>query len=192
MRGFAGREKQAQSGGFRRCKPAACILGLTGANMRLSLIYGLKEGGSTVDWDAVASNCSTGSFLFNFNKWISSRTLELRNLSSMRVSKHIIPPSERRASSRWLHALTANLRTKILDFRGFDSSKISMLRGEILRPIGNVPESLRRRISIGIILVGRLGVGGAIGCVTWVKVRHPRAPSARWWENDNPGSSVQT
>ena len=25
---------------FRHCKAAACILGLTGANMRLSLIYG--------------------------------------------------------------------------------------------------------------------------------------------------------
>ena len=39
-RGFAGREKQPQPGAFRHCKPAACILGLTGATMRLSLICG--------------------------------------------------------------------------------------------------------------------------------------------------------
>ena len=36
---------------------------------------------------------------------------------------------------------TANLRTKSLDFRGFDSSIILMLKGGIPRPIGNFPES---------------------------------------------------
>ena len=58
-------------------------------------------------------------------------------------------------------ALTANLRTKILDFRGFDSSKILSSRGGILRPIGNFPESSSQAILAGIILVGRLGVGVA-------------------------------
>ena len=53
--------------------------------------------------------------------------------------------------------LTANLRTKILDFRGFDSSIILSIRGEILMPIGNFPEMLSPRILVGIILVGRLG-----------------------------------
>ena len=53
---------------------------------------------------------------------------------------------------------TANLRTKILDFRGFDSSIILILRGGILRPIGNFPESLSQAILVGIMLVGRLGV----------------------------------
>ena len=53
---------------------------------------------------------------------------------------------------------TANLRAKILDFRGFDSSRILILRGGILMSIGNVPESLSQRILVGIILVGRLGV----------------------------------
>ena len=43
MRGFAGRERQPQSGAFRHCEPAACILGLTGANMRLSLICGFAR-----------------------------------------------------------------------------------------------------------------------------------------------------
>ena len=32
MRGFAGREKQPQSGALRHCKRAACVLGLAGAN----------------------------------------------------------------------------------------------------------------------------------------------------------------
>ena len=32
---------------------------------------------------------------------------------------------------------TANLSTKILDFRGLDSSRVLILRGEILMPIGN-------------------------------------------------------
>ena len=48
--------------------------------------------------------------------------------------------------------------TEILDFRGFYSSRISILRGRIPRPIGNVLELLNQTILIGIILVGRLGV----------------------------------
>ena len=48
---------------------------------------------------------------------------------------------------------TGNLRTKILDFRVFDSSVILVLRGGILIPIRQFPKSLRQAI-----LVGRLGV----------------------------------
>ena len=40
----------------------------------------------------------------------------------------------------------ANLPTKILDFRGFDSSTILILRGEIPRSIGNFLESLSQTI----------------------------------------------
>ena len=54
--------------------------------------------------------------------------------------------------------VTANLRTKILDFTGFDSSIIFILRGGIPRPIGNLPESLGQAILVGVMLVGRLGV----------------------------------
>ena len=53
---------------------------------------------------------------------------------------------------------TANLCAKILDFTGFDSSIISILRDGIPRPIGTFPESLIQAILVGIILVGRLGV----------------------------------
>ena len=52
----------------------------------------------------------------------------------------------------------ANLRTKILDFRGFHSSRILISRGGTLMSLGNLPESLSQRILVGIILVGRLGV----------------------------------
>ena len=53
---------------------------------------------------------------------------------------------------------TANLRAKILDFRGFDSSRILVLRGGILMSIGNFPVILSQVILVGMILVGRLGV----------------------------------
>ena len=53
---------------------------------------------------------------------------------------------------------TAHLRTNIMDFRGFDSSIILILRGGIPRPIGDFPESLSQAILVGIMLVERLGV----------------------------------
>ena len=49
---------------------------------------------------------------------------------------------------------TANLRTKILDLRGFDSSTILILRGGIPRPVENSPESLSEHI----LEVERLGL----------------------------------
>ena len=56
---------------------------------------------------------------------------------------------------------TANPRTKIMDFRGFDSIIILILRGGILMSIGDFPESLSQSILVGIILVGRSGVAWA-------------------------------
>ena len=53
---------------------------------------------------------------------------------------------------------TANLRTKILDFRGFDSSIFLILRCGIPRPIGNCLEMLSQQILAGRFLAGRLGV----------------------------------
>ena len=46
MRGFAGRKKTTAIWSLRHCKPAACILGPTGANMRLSLICGFPRSSS--------------------------------------------------------------------------------------------------------------------------------------------------
>ena len=68
--------------------------------------------------------------------------------------------------------LTANLRTKMLDFRGFDSSRILCLRGGILMSRGNFPESLSQAILVGRILVGRLGVDLALGLTTSALGRH--------------------
>ena len=55
-----------------------------------------------------------------------------------------------------LHSLPG-LSTKILDVRGFDSSKILRLRGGLLMSTGTSPEMLSRRILAGIILAGRWG-----------------------------------
>ena len=52
----------------------------------------------------------------------------------------------------------ANLRTNIMEFRGFDSNIILSLRGGIPRPTWNFPESLTQAILVGEMLVGRLGV----------------------------------
>ena len=51
------------------------------------------------------------------------------------------------------HASTANLRTKILDFRWFDSSGILLSRGGILRSVGTFPEDPSQQVLAGIILV---------------------------------------
>ena len=61
-------------------------------------------------------------------------------------------------SGRRCARCTASLRTKIMDFRGFDSSGILISRGGIvLMSTGNFPESLSQRILAGTILVGGLG-----------------------------------
>ena len=51
---------------------------------------------------------------------------------------------------------TPNLPTNIVDFKGFDSSIILILRGGILMCIGDFPESLSQAVSVGTMLVGRL------------------------------------
>ena len=45
-----------------------------------------------------------------------------------------------------------------MDFRGFDSNIILILRDGILMSIGHFPECLSQAILVGIILVERLGV----------------------------------
>ena len=86
---------------------------------------------------------------------------------------------------------TANLRTKILDFIGFDSSIILILMGGILMSIGNLPEALIQQILVGRILVGRLGVpvrpaGGGLA----PRKEAPRAGGRRGWWN-TVGSLVE-
>ena len=53
------------------------------------------------------------------------------------------------------------VQTETLDFRGFDSSRILILRGGVIvsiGSIGNFPEVLSQRILDRIICLGRLGV----------------------------------
>ena len=57
---------------------------------------------------------------------------------------------------------TANL-AKNVDFGGFDSSIIFILRAGILMSTGDFPESSSQAISVGIMSVERLGVPEARG-----------------------------
>ena len=76
------------------------------------------------------------------------------HLASTLSWHHILPQGAGRSRSG---LDTANLRTKIVDFRGFDSSIILILRGGIPRPMGSFPESLSQAILAGISLAGRIG-----------------------------------
>ena len=86
----------------------------------------------------------------------------LPNIRLRRESRHFrlrpCKTSSPSASRSRTKRNTANPRTKILDFRGFDSSIISISRGGIPRPIGDFPKSLSQAILAGIISVGRSGV----------------------------------
>ena len=53
---------------------------------------------------------------------------------------------------------TTNLRTNIMDFRGFDSSRVLISRGVIPRPIGDFVESVTQAMLVGVMLVGTLSV----------------------------------
>ena len=59
---------------------------------------------------------------------------------------------------KWFPLSTANFRTYIMEFRGFDSSIILILRGGILMSRSDILESLSQAILVGIMLEGRLGV----------------------------------
>ena len=63
---------------------------------------------------------------------------------------------------------TANLRTKILDFRGFDSSIILIVRGGIPRPVGNFPESYAYVYVFMLCVMCRCledSLGSSAGCI---------------------------
>ena len=70
---------------------------------------------------------------------------------------------------------TPNLPTNIVDFRGFDSSIIFILRGGTLMSIGNFPESLSRAMLVGTMLIGRLAVPQ--GCNTMAHATQVTPPT---------------
>ena len=55
-------------------------------------------------------------------------------------------------------AVAANPRANIVDFGGFDSGIILILRGGIPRHIGDFLEVLTQAMLVGVMLVGRLGI----------------------------------
>ena len=57
-----------------------------------------------------------------------------------------------------LTCITPGSPINIVDFRGFCSNIIYILRGGIPSPIGDFPEDLSQAMLVGIMLVGRLGV----------------------------------
>ena len=71
---------------------------------------------------------------------------------------------------------TANLRAMILDFRGFDSSRILNSRGGIVRSIGHFPDSLSQAVLVGIVLIGRLGVFTPAGVEQPISTHNGRPP----------------
>ena len=72
-----------------------------------------------------------------------------------------------------------NLRTKTLDFRGFDSSIVLILRGGIIMSIGRFPESLSQAILAGIISVGRLGAAALDCAIDGSDIRCARGARSR-------------
>ena len=80
-------------------------------------------------------------FLQYFQKRGVLDILGVHMLSSMLRAKKAHLVLQKGMSDTILYC-TVDLRTKILDFRGFDSSRILVLRGGILMSTGNFPESL--------------------------------------------------
>ena len=111
-----------------------------------------EEGDGHVNWETpLGFGVSSGEFL-------DSVVLAVWAVRCMLVCRH---GCHKRHALILMYKpvnITANLCTKILDFRGSDSSRISISRDGIIMSIGDLPESLSQAIIVGIILVGRLGV----------------------------------
>ena len=82
---------------------------------------------------------------------------DTRNLPTCELPFRISPGTAREGDLDLQFTGAANLRTKILDFRGFDLSRISILTGGILISIGNLLDISSQQNLAGRILVGRLG-----------------------------------
>ena len=108
--------------------------------------------------------CNTrhGTAMGCMDGWMDGRTYGQHTGAISPLPKHALR----------VHAPTANLRTEIMELRGFYPSRILISRGGILMSIRIFPEMLSQRILVGIFVVGRLGVS-----------RHPpRRLGARAWE----------
>ena len=83
----------------------------------------------------------------------SSEVLSQRVLAGIVLARRLGRGAERGSVGASAALSTANLRTKILDVRGFHSSVTLRLRGGILMSTGNFPEMLHRAILVGMVLV---------------------------------------
>ena len=104
------------------------------------------------------SSSSSGS---DFGSSSRSRSRFIHLSIFLRVCTRIVMRKcslSRRSDSRRVRSHTANLHTNIMDFGGFDSSIVLILRGGILMSIGDFEEDLSQAMLVGIMLVGRLGV----------------------------------
>ena len=72
--------------------------------------------------------------------WIDRFTVA--RLSAVAAAPAVAGAPVETPTSSEVAARMVNLRTKTLDFRGFDSSIVLILRGGIPRPMGNFPECL--------------------------------------------------
>ena len=72
--------------------------------------------------------------------------------------EYVVLSTRAKKRARPAHGLTPNLPTKILCFRGSDSSIILTVRGGFVMSVGDFPESLSQQLLVGIMLVGRFGV----------------------------------
>ena len=136
-------------------------------------------------------NSSFSSSNFSIRAFRACHLAEIRQTAPCRAILGKVERFEAAASQLAAPSppLSANLRTSIMDFRGFDSSIILILRVGIPRPIGNLPEGLSQAILVGIMLVGRLGVQ----CITNMDKPLEIPPNVHWtflvnihWTSDDP------
>ena len=91
------------------------------------------------------------SYLYLYVYWLPSLNTDLYRLPRLwpepPADASVAPhgPTESRRAAQRQPSPTASLRTKILDFRGFDSSIILILRCGILMSTGNLPEKFESK-----------------------------------------------
>ena len=140
-------------------------------------IRNLPGGGSCADMHLRICACSRGHALNEQSVVPSTPVLRTmleglaRSQAAVRAARRaeLRPPAARhgvRPIAPGFSYGQSPYSTNIMDFRGFDSSIILILRGGIRMSIGDFPECLSHAILVGIMLVGRLGVAPLL-CPPW-------------------------
>ena len=82
------------------------------------------------------------TIIYTHQQTIHKLTINSKNVVAYQGSDSV-------SKQQTINNTTPNLPTNIVDFRGFDSSTILILRGGILRPIGDFPESSSQAMLVG-------------------------------------------